>query len=95
MKLSADNLLADEIKNHCPSSSANSLLASASTTTNTATSTVSNLASLPSQSHNLNGDFDSPIVNHRLSNDHRNISTNLSTSASLLDATTDDAMSGM
>jgi hypothetical protein len=39
-------------------------------------------------------DFDSPIINSRLSTDHRNISTNLSTSASLLDATTDDAMSG-
>jgi hypothetical protein len=86
MKLSADNLLADEIKNSHTSS--NSQLSSTN-----ATSTVSNLA-LPSQSHNINGEFDSPIINHRLSNDHRNISTNLSTSASLLDATTDDAMSG-
>ncbi len=82
MKLSVDDLLSEDIKN-----STNNLQST--------TSTLSNLI-LPIQSeYKLHCDFESPIINHRLSNDHRNISTNLSTSASLLDATTDDAMSGM
>jgi hypothetical protein len=63
--------------------------------THHATSSSSNvLANL--QANLVPGEYESPIVNssHRLSTDHRNISTNLSTSASLLDATTDDNMSG-
>ena len=81
MKLSADNLLADELKN-----------SSTSNSQSTATPLTLNNLILPLQTH-TNSEFDSPTISHRLSNDHRNVSTNLSTSASLLDATTDDAMS--
>lgn len=71
------------------------VLASSTLVSVPVTSSSSNvLANL--QANLVPGEYESPIVNssHRLSTDHRNLSTNLSTSASLLDATTDDNMSG-
>ena len=82
MKLSSDNLLSsDHIGQSLSQSCHQHILAPIQCST---LSNVQGSAVL---------DFDSPIINNRLSNDHRNISNNLSTSASLLDATTDDAMS--